>query len=116
MPSRLRTIILLSFVLLSLGLSPHLAADSSDQDRARHALEAGEILPLSDILKRIEGNYPGQIIEVELDQDEEQWQYKIKLLRSNGSLIKMKIDASNGELLGIKGRDIKPEQAQGGKP
>jgi uncharacterized membrane protein YkoI len=41
----------------------------SDHDRARQALEAGEVLPLRTILERVEREYPGQVLEVELERD-----------------------------------------------
>ncbi len=39
-----------------------------DHDRARQALEAGEVLPLRTILDRVEREYPGQVLEVELER------------------------------------------------
>lgn len=115
MRPRLRHLNLLSAALLSLFLSPLLLAGEGDHDRARHALEAGEILPLRTIIERLERDYPGQILEVELERDGQRWVYKIKLLRANGALVKMKLDASDGTLLGIKGRDIEPDQQQEGQ-
>lgn len=89
--------------LLSVGASH--AGDGHDHDRARQALEAGEILPLRIILDRIERDYPGRIMEVDLERKEEGWRYEIKLLRSNGALVKLKIDAHNGTVLGIRGKN-----------
>jgi hypothetical protein len=64
-----------------------------DHDRARHALEAGEVLPLRTILDRVEREYPGQVLEVELERDGGRWAYEIRTLRSGGSLVKLKVDA-----------------------
>ncbi len=75
-----------------------------DHDRARQALEAGEVLPLRVILERVEGAYPGQVVEVELEREHGRWEYEIKLLRSGGSLVKLKVDARDGSILGVKGR------------
>jgi len=77
-----------------------------DHDRARQALEAGEILPLRTILERVERSYPGQVIDVELERehDSPRWIYRIKLLQSGGALIRLKVDARDGTLLGHKGR------------
>ena len=116
MKSRFRLLSLLIPALLSLTLSPHLLAGGSDHDRARQAMEAGEILHLRTILERVERDYPGQIIEVELERDDGMWLYEIKLLRENGALVKLKLDAGDGTLLGIKGRDIAPEKQTEGKP
>jgi uncharacterized membrane protein YkoI len=108
MTSRLRPITLLTVLLLWFVSVPRLVADSDDHDRARQALEAGEILPLRTLLDRLEGDYPGQVIEVELEREDGRWVYEIKLLRPNGVLVKMNLDAVSGTLLGIKGRDIAP--------
>jgi uncharacterized membrane protein YkoI len=79
--------------------NPSLADDRHDHDRARQALEAKEILPLQTILSRIERQHPGQIMEVELEREHGRWRYEIKLLRSDGALMKLEIDARDGSLL-----------------
>ena len=84
-----------------------------DHDRARQALEAGEVLPLQVILERVEAAYPGQIVEVELEREHGRWEYEIKLLRSGGSLVKLKVDARDGSILGVKGRKEREERGQG---
>ncbi len=102
---RLIALLMTAFLLLPLPLR---SLADSDHDRAREALESGEILPLRTIIARLELDYPGQILEVELDHDDDLWVYEIKLVRANGVLIKIKLDASDGRLLGVKGRDIAP--------
>ena len=95
---------LLAAALLLLTTAPSVADD--DHDRARRALEAGEIMPLRAVIERVEADYPGEIIEVELESDDGSWLYEIKLLRSGGALVKLKVDARDGPLIGIKGRDV----------
>ena len=80
------------------------ADEPHDHDRARRALEAGEIMPLSRILDRVERDYPGRVLEVELDRDDERWLYEIKLLQDGGRVLKLKIDARDASLLEPKGR------------
>jgi len=70
-----------------------------DHDRARRALEAGEILPLKTVLEKITGDMPGQVMEVELERKGERWVYEIKLLRAGGSLVKLKVDARDGTII-----------------
>jgi uncharacterized membrane protein YkoI len=84
--------------------APGHARDGHDHDRARHALEAGEVMPLRVILDRVEREYPGRIMEVELERQEDRWVYEIKLLRPGGTLMKLKVDGHSGELLGAKER------------
>lgn len=52
-----------------------------DHDRARQALEAGEVFPLRAIIERVERTYPGQVLEVELERDGGRRIYEIKTLR-----------------------------------
>lgn len=96
-----RLLVALSAAFLACGSGPGIAGD--DHDRARRALEAGEILPLRAILDRVEREYPGQVIDVELERDRvngaEHWIYEVKILRSGGSLVKLKVDARDGTII-----------------
>ena len=78
-------------------------ADREDHERARKALEAGEVLPLKTILERVEENFPGQVMDVELERERvggrERWIYEIKVLRTGGALVKLKLDARDGSVL-----------------
>ena len=44
---------------------------SEDHDRARKALEAGEVLPRRTILERVERDFPGQVGDVERERSHE---------------------------------------------
>lgn len=94
----------LSLALLAGSGAAH--ADEEDHERARKALEAGEVLPLKTILERVERAYPGQVMDVELERDHEsrggRWIYEIKVLRTSGALVKLKVDARDGTVLGSK--------------
>ncbi|MEO7940453.1 MAG: PepSY domain-containing protein [Burkholderiaceae bacterium] len=79
------------------GVALHALADGQrDHDRARAALNAGEILPLATILERVATVQPGQVLEVELEQDHGSWIYELKLIQSSGALVKLKVDARDG--------------------
>jgi uncharacterized membrane protein YkoI len=91
-------------VLFSLAMVlPAQAGESGGQDRARRALEAGEILPLRAILQRVERDNPGQVIEVELEREEGLWVYEIRLLAAGGAIIELEVDARDGTVLRRKG-------------
>lgn len=83
--------------------SPPSLADS-EQDRARAAVQAGNVLPLKALLERLEREHPGQVLEVELEQDDGRWIYEIKLLQPGGRLVKLELDATSGTVLQRKGR------------
>jgi len=99
---------LMTLALPGSGLS--FAADKPDHDRARQAVEAGDVLPLRTILDRLEHEYPGQVMEVELDREKGEWVYEIKLLRKGGILMKLKVLARDGTILGIKEKHDKPHR------
>lgn len=101
---------LLGLALLCAGVATR--ADEEDHERARKALEAGEVLPLKTILERVERAYPGQVMDVELEREPgrrgERWIYEIKILRTGGALVKLKVDARDGTVLGSKSRNPPP--------
>lgn len=89
-------------ILVALGPGASWANNlrNNDHDRARQALQAGEILPLRAILERIEREHPGQVVEIELGQDDDDhWIYDVELLRPGGVLVILEIDARNGNVL-----------------
>lgn len=88
--------------------SPPTLADN-DQDRARAAVQAGKVLPLKTLLERLEREHPGQVLEVELEQDDGRWIYEIKLLQPGGRLVKLEVDAASGAVLQRKERARKPD-------
>lgn len=71
----------------------------SDHERAKKALESGQVLPLQTILQKISKDYPGQVLEVELDQEKGVWIYEIKQLSAKGTILKLDIDAKTGQVL-----------------
>lgn len=87
---------------ISAGLLTPVLASSSDHDQARAALASGEILPLSAIILKLEKDFPGQIVEVELERENGQWIYEIKLLQRDGYRQKLKVDAKSAAVISKK--------------
>jgi uncharacterized membrane protein YkoI len=98
---RRQFLITLGGTAAALGARPAAARD--DQDRARAALAAGEIRPLSEILAEVERRYVGRVIEVELDREDGRWVYDFKLLPPSGRVFELEIDAATAALLNSKG-------------
>lgn len=102
----IRTAALIAALISSFAfVVPSQADQPGDHDRARQALEAGEILPLRKVLERVERDTPGQVMEVDLERKHGRWIYEIKLLRTNGLLSKLRVDASSGALISLKDKD-----------
>lgn len=74
-------------------------ADSDDHERARRAVEAGEILPLADILQTVERSMAGRVIEVELDREGGRWLYDLEIVSPDGQLHELEIDAATGAII-----------------
>lgn len=74
-----------------------------DHERARAALQAGEVLPLPQLLERVAREQPGQVLAVELEREDGRWVYELKLLDPAGRLVKLEVDARSAELLRRKG-------------
>lgn len=75
-----------------------------DHDRARQAVLAGEILPLSKILDLVEREFGGELIEAELETHHGRLVYEIKLVSRDGRLRRLIYDARDGTLLKNKER------------
>ncbi len=99
-------------VVLAMLLASLPARADSEHDRARAAVQAGKVLPLMTLLQRLEREQPGQVLEVELEQDDGRWIYEIKLLQQGGRLVKLEVDAATGAVLRRKERlrkqDVRP--------
>ena len=93
----LRRLALPCVALCLLGASPLLRAD--DDDHGSQALEQGRVLPLRTVLEKIERDYQGQALKVEFEQDDGRFLYKIRLLQSDGRMVKLKVDAVDGKVL-----------------
>lgn len=107
-------------LLLALGTAN---ADSFDSDRARQAVLEGRIVPLGEILRKVEESFSGEILEVQLEDEGNEPEhrgrgkivYEIKLLTPQGNVLKLQFDARTKELLKIKGRGADAARRNGGQ-
>lgn len=90
--------------LAALAIASPAAASGGDHERALRAVQAGEVLPLPQVLERVARIHPGQVLEVELEQEQGRWIYEIRQLGADGRLVKLEVDARSGEVLQVKGR------------
>lgn len=74
-------------------------ADDDDHEVARRAVERGELLPLATILEHAKREYPGRVIEVDLDREHGRYLYEIEILLSDGRVIELTYDGKTGALL-----------------
>lgn len=77
--------------------------DGRDQERARAALERGEVLSLDVILARARELLDGRMIEAELEREDGRWVYELTLLGPDGRVVEALFDAASAELLELEG-------------
>lgn len=75
-------------------------------------VEAGRIKSLSSVLSDLEKDYIGQIIEVEFEQEDGRAIYEIEMIGPGGQVVEFEVDAINGKIIGIEGRNIKGMERQ----
>jgi len=88
--------LLATFLLLS-PLRAALAED--DHIEARRLLDAGEILPLEVILKKVRQTFAGKILDLKLENDDHAIVYEVELLGKDGIVREVHIDAKTGKIL-----------------
>ena len=78
------------------------AGRKDDHDRARAAVQAGEVLPLPALLERLQRTHPGGVLELELEREHGRWIYEVKLLQPDGQLLKLEVDAATAQVLRVR--------------
>lgn len=78
---------------------------ADDQDGVYNAVQNGYIRPFSELYATVEKDLYGRIIKVELEEDNNEWVYELKILFDN-SVLKVQYDAATLEMLDVKGRNF----------
>lgn len=76
--------------------------DEHHRDEMRHAVQAGEIKSLADILALVRNQLPGEIAGVEIERKQGRWLYEFRVVDGDGRLFEVYIDARNGTIDRIK--------------
>lgn len=103
---------LVAMLLVTIAASAVHADERKDHDRARAALKAGEVLPLQEVLSRVQRSHPGDVLEVELERKEGRWVYELRLLQDGGRLLRLDVDAKTAAVLRSRQRPA-PEAKEG---
>jgi uncharacterized membrane protein YkoI len=105
-----------SLVLLTglfAGAVPAAAADrdgyrrgyDDDQEKVWEARKRGTILPLEKILESVLRTYPGEVLKIDLDDDDDYLIYEIEILTRRGIVLELEVDAHTGRILDIEEDD-----------
>lgn len=74
-----------------------------DHERARRALECGEVMPLTDVLAAVRPHISGRLIETEFERKGRLWVYELTYIDSGGHLLEIYVDARTGQILKSEG-------------
>lgn len=96
--SSLRLLRRLALVGLLAGSAlPPALASNSPQHAARLAVQQGRYVPLQQVVRDALRLHPGQLLEVELDDDDHR--YEVEILLADGVVAELDYDARSGKLL-----------------
>ena len=91
-----------SLILFALALSlvPH-GCLADDMDRVRELRSTESIMPLSQLLQAVEKQYPGTLLEVELEEEKGKVIYEMDILGKDRAVHSIKVDAITGTILSV---------------
>jgi uncharacterized membrane protein YkoI len=111
----MRALLLAALLAILFALAPTVVPADDDHDRAREAVAAGRILPLTKIIERATAQFGGTVLDAEYEGGDDEgddhhgeWpprsDYRIKLLTADGRVLMLEYDAVTGELISQHGR------------
>lgn len=106
---KLRNSLILSVLILPLLMSGALVPANADSDGWRDLhkeVKEGHLLGIDEIMDWLEARYEGQILEVELEQEDGRIEYEVEMIGPQGQVVEFEFDATDGKLLSIEGVNI----------
>jgi len=84
-------------LLLVMG-SP-LASERLDHDEIKQLREIGAILPLEQVMASAQSVQPGQLVEAELEREDGDYRFEIKILAADGTIHRLSLDAATAAVI-----------------
>ena len=78
------------------------SAWADDVDRVRQLRSHDAILPLTQILDDLDKQYPGSMLDVELEEEHGQVFYEIRVLGQDHAVHEIKVDARSGKIVDVE--------------
>jgi uncharacterized membrane protein YkoI len=99
-------LMLMSIAALVAFASPVTADDdAADHNLARRLVAEGQIRALAVIVDEVKAKVPGEMLEVEFESEKGVYKYELKILRPNGKVQEVEVDARTGAILKIEDDD-----------
>ena len=76
-----------------------------DAERASRGAETGEFVPLAQIVAAVRALHQGEIVETEFESRHGMPYYEFHILKSDGHVIEIKVDARTGRYLTMQDDD-----------
>jgi len=76
----------------------HAGDDVTPADAARMQ-KSGEIMSEEDLMKRVHSEFPGKVVEMELERKGGHYVYEVEVVSEKGVKQEMQFDAKTGDLL-----------------
>lgn len=67
--------------------------DAQEHEEARKALEQGLVRPLEEVIAEARKHVEGELIEIELEQENGRYIYDLEFIQPTGQIIELQIDA-----------------------
>lgn len=91
-----------ALLLLTRGVSQ---ADDDDHELARRLLQEGRIRPLAELTESVRREIPGELLEVEFELEDGIYVYEFKILRPDGRIQEVEVDAATGRIVKVEDDD-----------
>ncbi len=102
----LHRLMLLSVAVFTLLASPVRADDdAADHNLARRLVAEGQIRALAVIVEEVKVQVPGEMLEVEFESEKGIYKYELKILRPDGKIQEVEVDARTGAILKVEDDD-----------
>ncbi len=100
-------LVLLSILpLLVSGTLVPVSADGDNWRDLHQEVKEGHLVGIDEVMDWLEARYDGQILEVELEQDDGLIEYEVEMIGPQGQVVEFEFDATSGELLSVEGVNI----------
>ena len=105
LPARLATLALIGLVaVLPVAISAQADDDrhESPHDELRDDVASGRIKSLAELRRTVIARVPGDIVSARLEQEDGHQLYEFRVLRADGRLVEVEVDAGSGQIREIE--------------
>ncbi|MBR0554720.1 PepSY domain-containing protein [Ciceribacter sp. L1K23] len=76
--------------------------DDRQRDRLREKVARGEVKSLAELRRIVANRVEGKIVDTQFDLEDDRAVYEFRVLRSDGRLVEVEVDAATGSILEIE--------------